>query len=142
MNNWTIRKRIVLGFGLVLLLVAAQTAFSFSSLRRAQRASAQVADQAVPGTALAAQVARRIADAQIAVLRALAAATPEERHNHRAEIDDSVQRSVRGVTLSEQVASGLTEIVRYASPPRRSAPPRDGPRVQRTAAAPATSSSK
>ncbi|MFT3831674.1 MAG: methyl-accepting chemotaxis protein [Opitutaceae bacterium] len=86
MKHWTIKKRIVLGFGIVLLLVAAQTAFSFTSLRRVQRASEHIAQHAVPGTALAAQAARRIGEAQIAVLRALESSTPEEFQKQAGEI--------------------------------------------------------
>ncbi|HLP06830.1 MAG TPA: methyl-accepting chemotaxis protein [Opitutaceae bacterium] len=93
MKHWTIKKRIVLGFGIVLLLVAAQTVFSFISLRRVKRASEHIAHNAVPGTALAAQAARRIGDAQITVLRALEASTPEELQKQVTELQ-SLQTEV------------------------------------------------
>jgi methyl-accepting chemotaxis protein len=110
MKNWTIRKRIVFGFGIVLLLVATQTVFSFYALRRVQHASAFISQDAVPGTALAARAARRIGDAQIAVLRALEAASPEDRQKQAAEIA-TLQAEITRL-LSEYERTITTEVDR------------------------------
>ncbi len=87
MKNWTIKKRIIFGFGAILTLVALQAAYSYNQLRQVRASTAFIASDAVPGSALVSKVALRIAEAQISVLRALQSTTPEQLRAQENEIE-------------------------------------------------------
>ena len=79
MKNWTIKKRITVGFAVVLGLVAAQSAATFYLLKAVSRQTQSIATDSLPGTILAAKLRDSVSIAQIDTLRALLARTPEAR---------------------------------------------------------------
>jgi len=86
MKNWTVRKRIIFGFALLLSLVAVQTAITLVLLRKVKAEAHVIATDALPGTLLAAKVKANVSNIQILVLRVLLAKTHEERKVYEDDI--------------------------------------------------------
>jgi methyl-accepting chemotaxis protein len=88
MNNWTIKKRIVCGFAVILVLVAALAIASFVLLRKARMEADFMNTDALPGTVAMADIRTEVGDMQIVVLRTLMAKTPEERKKWEEAADN------------------------------------------------------
>jgi len=86
MNNWTIKKRVMFGFALVLGLVATQSAITFFLLREVSKDAHVISTDSLPGAILANKLKGNLGHIQISVLRAMIAKTPEERKKHVDEI--------------------------------------------------------
>jgi len=79
MKNWTIGKRITVGFTAVLSLVAAQALVSLLKLRQINDEVVSIATHSLPGAVLTTKINGNVSAIQINVLRVLLAKTPEER---------------------------------------------------------------
>jgi methyl-accepting chemotaxis protein len=88
MNNWTIKKRIVIGFTSVITLVVGLAIITTVLFGRI-RAEARFLDtDALPGLESMAKIQQCVAEIQLKVLRAILAKNPEERKKFQSEIAD------------------------------------------------------
>ena len=108
MKNWTIGRRIILGFALIIALVASLAITSFILLRQAKTEANFLATDALPGTIVMSEIGRQVDQIQIGVLRTLLAKTPEERQKwegdtvaKRAEISKSLDDYEKTIHLAE-----------------------------------------
>jgi len=69
MKNWTITKRIVLGFAILIALSAAMGIGGWISMHYIEKGADQVSEQSVPGLATAAEVMQNIARAHLLLAR-------------------------------------------------------------------------
>lgn len=96
MKNWTIKKRIVAGFAIVLALVAVLTVTSYLLLNQAGAAAHFMTIDAMPGLEAMSQIDNEIADIQIDVMRDLLAKAPAEHKKLR----DDIAGNLRGGTAA------------------------------------------
>ena len=82
MKNWTIKRRIVVGFAAVLLLVICQAAAAFLLNRSIATETRSVATSTLPALTVVARMKALVGEIQITVLRAMLAPTAEERKQH------------------------------------------------------------
>ena len=78
-NSWTIKKRIILSFGLIFLLVAALAVTCYLMLSRARTEANFMTTDALPGSVAMSRIASCVDEIQISVLRVLLAKTAEDR---------------------------------------------------------------
>ena len=86
MKNWTIKKRIIAGFATTLVFVACLAVASHILLRQTKAEANFVKTGALPGLTTMARIRAQVSEVEIKVLRALLAATSEERKNVQDEI--------------------------------------------------------
>ncbi len=86
MKNWTIKKRIVLGFAVILGLVAASAVASFIVLRQVKHEAEFMDTDVVPCLDMMAKLNGAVGEIQMSILRDLIAKTPEERKQIEAEV--------------------------------------------------------
>jgi methyl-accepting chemotaxis protein len=79
MKNWTIGKRITLGFALIITLVAGLAITSFIMLRQARLEANILVQDALPAAIAMSEVHHRSDQIQLDVLRTMLAKNPEER---------------------------------------------------------------
>ena len=108
MKNWTIGKRITVGFTAVLGLVAAQAIFTFLQLRQINDEVVSIATDLLPGANLTAKIYGKNSALQICVLRVLLAKTPDERREFedlinigRATIDGLLSDYEKAITQAD-----------------------------------------
>ena len=77
-KNWTIKKRIALGFASILLLTALVGAAGLVAISRIQAHFGAVVDDALPGVTLAGKIKSLVAQRQLDLLCILSAKTPAE----------------------------------------------------------------
>jgi CHASE3 domain sensor protein len=79
MKNWTIKKRIVLGFTTLLVLVALLAVTTFTLLRQVKAEADYVSQNSLLSMAHIADVNDTIGQIQVQVMHHLMAKTPEEK---------------------------------------------------------------
>jgi methyl-accepting chemotaxis protein len=79
MNNWTIGKRILVGFSTILALVVALALTNVMLLRSINNRQRTILDDALPGMKATAKITDNTAQSQIAVLRHVLVKTDQER---------------------------------------------------------------
>jgi len=87
MNNWTIRKRIITGFTIILVLVGVLTVTSYILLRQAKESAHFLTVDAMPGMNAMSQIKGQVCEIQLNVLGDLLGKTPEEHKKYRDTID-------------------------------------------------------
>jgi methyl-accepting chemotaxis protein len=87
MNNWTIRKRIVIGFATVLALVAGLAITSTVLLGRIRAESNYLDTDALPGLEAMSKIKGSATEIQIKVLRTMLAKSADDRKKFEGEID-------------------------------------------------------
>jgi methyl-accepting chemotaxis protein len=93
MKNWTVGKRIVFGFAIVLALVAALAVTTSQLLRQINRESQSMATDIVPGVVQIAQIKSQLGEIQIRMLDNILASTPAE----RKQIEDQIAGMRAGI---------------------------------------------
>ena len=86
MQNMTIGKRLALGFGVVIAIVAILGAFTFVELRSIQTASDRIVVHALPATALSGSIRDSVQTTYADGLDDVAAADPEDMEESDADI--------------------------------------------------------
>jgi methyl-accepting chemotaxis protein len=90
-KDWTIKKRIIFCFAIILVLVTGLACTSFTLLRRAKADARSMNREVLPGAVAMSDINLRIEQIQIGVLRVLMAKTPADRKQF--EDDISAKRS-------------------------------------------------
>ncbi len=78
MRQWTIGKRLIAGFGVILVGVIAVGGYSASKLLSLNADADRIANDSLPGTALSGQVLARVKDNYILALQHMHAASPAD----------------------------------------------------------------
>ena len=78
MKNWTIRRRIITGFTLVITLSCVLAATGIFSLRDIKQDSAAIVEGDIPGLVLASEILNNTADIQLELARHRLSLTPED----------------------------------------------------------------
>ena len=86
MKNWTIKKRIIAGFAIILMLVTILAIASFTLLRQIKTEANFMKTDALPGLEAMAKIRGSVSEIQIKVLRTLLATTPEDRKKFEDEV--------------------------------------------------------
>src|SRR5438093_10390198 len=86
MKNLTVKTRIILGFALVLSLVAAQAIATFVLLRKVNTEADSIASDSLPSALLAMKIRNNVCNMQISLLRVMIAKTPEDRKKFEDDI--------------------------------------------------------
>lgn len=86
MKTWTIRKRMMLGFAIILVLVSGLGGVAHVLLEQAGGEAGFTATEALPGAVTMTDINSLAEQIQIDVLRVILARTPEERTRHEDEI--------------------------------------------------------
>jgi methyl-accepting chemotaxis protein len=86
MKNWTIRKRIILCFAVILVLVAGLAVISHQLLGQARVEVSFMAKEALPGAVGMSDINLRVEQIEVGVLRVLLAQTPEDRKRFEDDI--------------------------------------------------------
>jgi methyl-accepting chemotaxis protein len=87
MKNWTIGKRITLGFTVILALVAIVAVTSVLLLHRIKAQEEAMTSDALPGITAAGEAKYLTAEIELGVLRHIAAKTPQEKNTFQSEIN-------------------------------------------------------
>ena len=103
MNSWTIKKRIAVGFAVVLALVAIQSLVTLSLLSRERAANKLVATSTLPKVLIAERIASVTNANQLDALRAALATTLEERHGFVAKIAARKQENDASIEAFEKL---------------------------------------
>jgi methyl-accepting chemotaxis protein len=93
MKNWTVGKRIVFGFAIVLALVAALAVTTSQLLRQINDEAQSMATDIVPGVVQIAQIKSQLGEIQIRMLDNILASTPAE----RKQIEDQIAGMRAGI---------------------------------------------
>ncbi len=108
MKNWTIKKRIIVGFATVLALVTSLAITSFFMFRQIRAESDFLDNDALPGMEAMTEINNTVGDIQIKVLRTILAKTGEERKKfedeiaaRRAEIQKQMEDYDKTITQAE-----------------------------------------
>ena len=91
MKQWTIAKRVIAGFSVILLIFAGVACTSFILLREVKQQVTLVRTDALPGLKIASQIKANIAEVELNVLRHLLAKTAEEKKPFEARIETCCQ---------------------------------------------------
>ncbi len=91
MKNWTIGKRIILGFATVLVLVAILAVTSALSLHSIHKNLAMVTEDSLPGLTAISQIKGLVDTIQIDLLRHMLAAKPEDKKTFEDDIEAKKQ---------------------------------------------------
>jgi methyl-accepting chemotaxis protein len=86
MKKWTIRRRILTGFSLVILLTCALAATGIYFLREVKTSSAHIVHRDIPGLYLASQILTNTEDIQLELSRHRLAVTPADKAEYEAHI--------------------------------------------------------
>lgn len=97
MKNWTIKRRIVVGFVVILTLFAIAAISSITLLRQVKANQGDVINKALPGVTSSSEIKYIACEIELAVARHLIAKTPEEKKAIEA-IVDSQAAEVRKLT--------------------------------------------
>ncbi|MGC3959857.1 MAG: methyl-accepting chemotaxis protein [Verrucomicrobiota bacterium] len=87
MNSWTIRKRITVGFSVILVMFAAVAVTSKVMLKAVKEHQQVITEDALPGLGAAAEIEKVAAEIQINVLRHFLAKAPEEKKAFEEKIE-------------------------------------------------------
>jgi methyl-accepting chemotaxis protein len=86
MQNWTIKKRIVLGFTSIFVLVAILAITSFAMLRQVRTKTDHVHSKVLPGLTAMSEIKGKVGEIQIGVLRYLLSKNAEDKKRFEEEI--------------------------------------------------------
>jgi methyl-accepting chemotaxis protein len=87
MSNWTIRKRITVGFSVILIMFASVAVTAKIMLKAVKVQQQAITEDALPGLGAAAEIEKTASEIQINVLRHLLAKAPEEKKAFEDKID-------------------------------------------------------
>ena len=79
MKNWTIRKRIITGFALILALFSAVAIVTFFFLDHIRQSISSIQSESLPGLVAAGHIKANASETQLALLRHILAKTPSEK---------------------------------------------------------------
>ena len=88
MKNWTITKRIILGFAIVVALSAGVGLAAWTSLRNIETAADTVSNDSVPGLATSAEVMQDLARAHLLLIRHVLTTNVDEKHAEGAQLEE------------------------------------------------------
>ncbi|HWL16851.1 MAG TPA: methyl-accepting chemotaxis protein [Opitutus sp.] len=106
MKNWTIRKRIITGFAVILVLVCIQAIATRLLLRPVVARSDEIENKLLPSLTLISEVKSNIGEIQIRVVRTLLAEDPVEL---KRIIDETEAMRARNLELIELYAKTITD---------------------------------
>ena len=86
MKNWTIRRRIIAGFGLCLALITVLTVTMVINMRAIKARLVDVTEESIPGLVTSAEINARAQMIQLLVLQHITAKTAEEKTAYEAEM--------------------------------------------------------
>ncbi len=95
MKNWTIKKRIIAGFAIILALMILLTVASYILLHQAKDAAYFITMDTMPSLDAMSQINGDVGDIQLDVLRDLLAKTPEEHKKYRDAIAAGRERVLK-----------------------------------------------
>jgi methyl-accepting chemotaxis protein len=113
MKNWTISRRITVGFAVVLILVAIQAAVSFAKLREVKSEAGDVAADSLPGAIIANKIKSYADENQLSMLRVLLAKTSDERKINEDAISSGKASNDEAFAAFEKIASDSRERALY-----------------------------
>ncbi|MGE0039709.1 MAG: methyl-accepting chemotaxis protein [Vicinamibacterales bacterium] len=106
MQNWTLGKRLAIGFGAVVIVVLAVGSYAIVELNAVRAAAMRIVNDSLPGTALSGEVAAAAKDNHLALLEMLDAPDAAAVARHRATMQATSQTI--GSSL-EKYASTITQ---------------------------------
>ncbi|MGC4072849.1 MAG: methyl-accepting chemotaxis protein [Nibricoccus sp.] len=109
MKKWTIRRRILTGFSLVILLTCALAATGIYFLREIKADSTEIVTGDIPGLVLASQILNNTGDIQLELARHRLALTQEQMADHEARIKAIAEVNEKAIKQYEALIIGDVE---------------------------------
>jgi methyl-accepting chemotaxis protein len=88
MKNWTIKKRIILGFTVIVAMSSIMGILSWNSLRSIGGHSGSLTSEQIPGLSLADDLVQNLASSHLALIRQVLATNITEKQTYEANIKD------------------------------------------------------
>jgi methyl-accepting chemotaxis protein len=91
MKNWTITKRIIFGFVVLVVLSAGMGIVAWNSMRHIETAADNVSNDSVPGLAMSSDVMQNLARAHLLLIRDVLTTNLDAKHTYDAQMEETGQ---------------------------------------------------
>jgi methyl-accepting chemotaxis protein len=109
MKNWTIRKRIIVGFTIIVALTTGMGIMAWNSMRVIGEHADELAGDNVPGLAMSADILQSAATMHLALVQHVLAGSQEEKKNLEARIQEIADDNTKLLANLEKVCDAPAE---------------------------------